>query len=314
MVVLVGPSVSEGSLSLDTIRTSGTEGWNPGAASSSECPRKGSVLMQARDGRVVIMNTNCNTWRCKGCRDRNLAKFKAKVATGVLRLGRSAFTTLTYKADSKQARPANYVAKDWRAFFRRLRTSAPWVWDLEWLRVMELTKKGTPHHHLVMGMIPPEKRIRCWSRGEKIVAAAYQASAAAGCECLAHEMSRAWFAVTHDSWMVHAIPVTSGKGAGGYMAKYMGKEFDGERAQALGMQRRWSTSRGWPGSGRLRLRATLRQDWVRTTFRYGHVESDIEGGPVDLLEREGDSLDAERSRQRAVQRFLSEVERNTIDA
>lgn len=294
---------SEGDLnSLDTYRTNGT-----GRGSSGDCPRAGSVLLEDWRMRRVLINTTCNSWRCLGCRDRNMAAFKARVSTGVSRLGRCSFTTLTYKADVRPQSDAKYVSTDWKALMRRLRRNAPWVKDLAWLRVMELTQKGTPHHHLVMGPIPQGKQIRCWRRNDKIVADWYLGRMDS-CECLAHCIAREWYAVTGDSWMVHAIPVTSSKGAGAYLAKYMRKEFDGERAETLGMSRRWSTSRSWPGSKRLRLvQSGKANGWRRNLFRYGHVESDIEGGPADLLRREGDALDKRLADQRAAARIVTMI-------
>ena len=94
----------------------------------------------------------------------------------------------------------------------------------------------------------------------------------AGCDCLAHVLSRHWYAVTGDSFIVHTTPVLGADGAGAYMAKYLVKTFGQEgRAKALGMRRRWSSSRGWPGSGRQRLAPTLDQDWYERVFSYRRV-------------------------------------------
>ncbi len=287
------------------IRTSGTSG--EGFGSSDDCPRKGSVLLESWSQRRVIVNTSCKMWRCKSCRDRNMAGFKMKVSTGVSRLGRCAFITITYKADGKWADTAESVSRDWRALRRRLLLNAPWVSELRFLRVMELTKKGTPHHHLVMGPVPLDKKIRCWRRNDKLDGGWYL-SRLDSCLCMAHTISREWYAVTGDSFMVHGIPVTGAAGAGGYMAKYMGKEFDGERAEVLGMQRRWSTSHKWPGTGRVRLKQSGRPEgWRRKSFRYGQVGSDIEGGPADLLERQGDSLDKALARKRSAGRIVKQI-------
>lgn len=305
-----GPSDSEAPLiSLDTTRTNGTEvcgtcetDYNPGAASSSRCPRAGSMLLETFDQRRYLVNTTCNTWRCLACRDRMKSKFKRKVATGCSRLGRCMFITITYKAGSKRLERADCVAMDWKALSRRLRKHQPWLAEMAWLRVMELTKAGTPHHHLVMGPVPEDRKIRCWGRNLEIVAYMDRFDS---CECAAHCLAREWKAVTGDSWIVHTIAVTSAKGAGGYMAKYMGKEFNEERAAALGMVRRWSTSRSWPGSGRLRLLRTLGEGWRRAVYAPWSVESDIEGGDSDLRDREGDSLDQRLAEKSAAGRVLA---------
>ncbi len=78
--------------------------------------------------------------------------------------------------------------------------------------------------------------------------------------------------------MVHAIPVTGANGAGGYMCKYMGKEFDGKRAEALGMARRWSNSGNWPGERRNRFKeskAAGGPGYARVEYRFGHVDDTL---------------------------------------
>lgn len=294
-------------------RTSSTvsePGFTEGYGSSAECPRKGSVLLEAWDRRRLLVNTNCKTWGCLSCRDRAMAAFKSKVSTGVSTLGRCSFTTLTYQVGGFRLRGAQCVRKDWAALYRRLRKRQPEVAAMKWLRVMELTRKGVPHYHLVMGPIPEWMPIRCWRRDEKVVAATYLARAET-CGCLSHRISKEWYTTTGDSWMVHTTPVTSGKGAGGYLAKYMRKEFDGERGEELGMSRRWSTSQGWPGAGRLRLRQTLKEGWRRHSFKYGHVESDIEGGPADLAELSGSPQALERSKRGSAQRLIRQIQEAT---
>ncbi len=52
------------------------------------------------------------------------------------------------------------------------------------------------------------------------------------------------------------------------MAKYLGKTFGQEdRAKELGMKRRWSSSRGWPGAGRMQLEPSLTKDWVHRDYK-----------------------------------------------
>ncbi len=229
-----------------------------------------------------------------------IALFKARVATGCSRLGACAFMTLTYVEGSARLRNADCVKTDWKALFRRFKLVAPDLLELKWLRVMELTKKGTPHHHVVVGTI--KQPARCWPR-DGFDVRRYRRRMDS-CECLAHAFAREWYTVTGDSYIVHGTPVTSAVGAGSYLAKYMTKEFENERASALGMVRRWSSSRGWPGSGRLRLLQTEKGGWDRTSFGYGHWDADLVGGPADLLERTGDVLDRANDAQKARRRLL----------
>ncbi len=287
----------------------------PGASMSPVCPRAGGMLLgKVVPGttyeRRVRMDTNCKTWRCLGCRDRMMALFKARVITGVLRLGRCAFMTVTYKEGSRRLEDAGCVAADWRELSRQLGKESPQVKKLHWLRVMELTKKGTPHHHLVVGSVEGHK-IRCWGSDGFDVRSFRRRFGS--CDCLAHEYARSWWKVTGDSWIVHGMPVSGARRAGAYLAKYMGKVLAEGRLESVGMSRRWSSSRGWPGRGRLRLAQTTKEGgWDRTAYKSGHWDDDVVGGPEDLLVRDGDNLtealSVEAGRRRFVGTFKIEEE------
>lgn len=191
-----------------------------------------------------------------------MALFKARVSIGCLILGRCAFITVTYKVVEARRQNAAYVPKDWKALWRRLPELRS---QLKWLRVMEVTKLGMPHHHLVMGPVPDGMSIRCY--GRQFDWRRFQRSFDT-CDCLSHVLSRAWALVTGDSFIVHTVPVVGAEGAGSYMAKYLGKTFGSEqRMKELGMKRRWSSSRGWPGNGRMRLKPTEEGDWYETVYR-----------------------------------------------
>ena len=232
------------------------------------------------DGEVGTIPTTCKTWRCKGCRDRILNLFKARVNIGCSILGKCAFITGTYQAESPRLGRAGCVREDWKALWRRM---PPDLKSLKWLRVMELTKKGIPHWHLVAGTIGENQEARCW--GDYLVEKTYRKRFDT-CECLAHRFAREWFGVTGDSYIVHGTDVYSARGAGGYMAKYLLKGFDGERARALGMRRRWSTSKGWPGSGHMELDV---DGWLVRNFQYGKGR---EAEDTDTFTRKGSASQA----------------------
>lgn len=223
-----------------------------------------------------------------------MSLFKARVQTGTLILGRCAFITVTYQADYAEAAPAGYVSRDWKAFWRKLRPTPLRV--MEWLRVVELTKRGIPHHHLTIGPIPEGMDIRCY--GDRFHMGRFR-QRFDSCLCLSHRASRAWLAVTGSSEIVHSVPVLPGKNAGGYMGKYMLKNMSGYRGAALGMARRWSTSKGWPGSGQLRLK---NHEWSLVQFLPGHKLETEYTNDEGLLEREGTDvamLAAEQRQRRA---------------
>jgi len=217
--------------------------------------------------------------------------------------------TLTYKAGSERLLAVDCVGKDWRALWRRLRQSEPEIAAMQWLRVMELTKKGTPHHHLVIGAVTG--KVRCWPR-DRFRIREYR-NGFDSCACLAHRVARQWYKVTGDTYIVHATEVSGTETAGAYMAKYLDKGFDGSRARELGMGRRWASSRGWPGNGRLRLLQTERGGWSRTSWAPHHVDEDILGGDAALMVRSGTDLTHKRSREKARKSFEREVLGYVVD-
>ncbi len=71
---------------------------------------------------------------------------------------------------------------------------------------------------------------------------------------------------------MHTIVVNSAKGAGKYLAKYMGKAQGGVVNERAGMKRRWSKSRGWPSEPRVRLVGSIDGDgWTRRQWTAGPV-------------------------------------------
>ena len=117
---------------------------------------------------------------------------------------------------------------------------------------------GQPHLYLVLGTV--KRYLRCYGREFDIKAFRRRFDT---CECWSHQLSRVWKEVTGDSYIVHSVPVISARRAGAYLGKYMATDFEHRVAmEKLGFKRRWSTSAGWPGNGRLRLRQTV----TPTTF------------------------------------------------
>lgn len=243
-----------------------------GAASLDTCPREGEIWLSTKAGRMVRMRTTCKTWRCRGCRDRLLSLFRLRVQNGVSALGPCALITTTYRLEASGPRPVQSVVRDWKDYSRRFLASE----GLKWLKVTELTRKGQPHHHLVAG--PIEGQVRCYGRDFNFRRYRERFDS---CACLSHRAARAWQITTGDSWMVHAMPVVSAGGAASYLGKYMTKTF-----LTPYTTRRYSTSRGWPGSGHLELKQTGNGGWAKQTFQYGRTGREM-GGPKDLLERSG---------------------------
>jgi len=277
-----------------------------GSGSSSFCVNGGSIKLETVTGRFVRMKTVCKTWRCLGCRNRMISLFKARVQIGCSRLGQCAFITLTYKAGVESQRPVGYVRKDWAALWRRLRLGNSPLMGKKWLKVIELTKRGTPHHHLILGPIGSNETPMCMKRYDSV---RYKRRFG-NCDCLAHEFARNWVAVTGDSYIVHGREVVGAAGAASYMAKYLVKTFTRpDREDQLQMVRRWSSSRGWPGNADLHLRQTDEGGWEKRMFQPGKIDERFLGGPEDLMERNGENIVAELHEKRNLRRQVMEMER-----
>lgn len=242
----------------------------------NECPKKGWIWLITDSNRVCVMPTTCKTWACGVCQGKLISLFKMRVEAGCSALQRCAFTTFTLRRDDNVL-TAQFVREAWKEFSRRWKKVGE---PFEWLKVVELTKKKQPHLHLVMG--PVTGKLRCYGPGKKI-GEWFQKDRE--CSCLSHRLSRVWESVTGGSWVVFLVEVTSPSGAGSYLGKYMAK---GHRQRQdlweAGFTRRWSTSRGWPGGGRLRLRQTVERGWKAIELHGMQREKD---NPPDLEERVG---------------------------
>lgn len=211
---------------------------------------------------TIIMPTNCKTWRCVPCQNRMMSLFTMRVETGVSALGQCVFITITYRLGSGPVRDAVSVNADWKELWRRLRAQNVPVGKMKWLRVIETTKRGQPHIHMIAG--PVKGRVRCY--GVDGIHPSNFLDRMESCPCLAHQVSRVWFEITKDSYIVDAVPVLGAPGAGRYLAKYMQKgALNRRKLDDLGFTRRWSSSRGWPGSGRLRL-AQTDIGWLKRSY------------------------------------------------
>jgi len=207
-----------------------------------------------------------------------MALFTARVEAGISELGRCCFITVTYRVDGKRREDAASVRRDWKELWRRWKKGGEP--KFHWLRVIELTEKKQPHVHLVVG--PVEGKMRCYgSEGPNWKAFKKDQE----CRCLSHRMSRVWYGIT-GAWIVHAVPVTGAPGAGAYLGKYMRKQLYTSELRAAGFKRSWSTSRGWPGNGRMRLRLTVCDGWVNP-FYSDTAPPDGHENYASLVERVG---------------------------
>ena len=283
---------------------------NRGIATSSVCPREGSVCLTTTSGRRIVMPTNCKVYACKGCRNRVMSAFKMRIEYGCQTLGDCVFITLTFRVATDTRQNAASVAKVWRELLRRLKRRSRWK-DVEWLKVPELTKQKQPHLHILMGRIKKPYRIAC-SGKYHLYDANWRSKA---CDCLEHDLSRTWKAITGDSFVVNVRYVTGPQGAGSYLAPYMTKggiiRADMENA---GFMRRFSRSRGWPGD-QLKLAHTVEHGWETITWTAGPADpayvSQVSSPGLD--QRVGTDLAQELGRKRT-HRIKAHKLRRFLDA
>jgi len=288
---LMAASESERPCALDTYK----DNWDKGRGSSGDCPRAGAVILETAGGAIREVSTNCNTWRCVGCRNRNLTRFKAVVSSGCSTLGRCSFITITYKAGSRRLEDAGCVQADWQALMRRLKRRSPWIKKMAYLRVTELTKKRTPHIHAIFGTIPQKKRINCWGAGEFRIKRYREIFET--CDCFSHEVGRSWSAVNGgESYICFGIAVTSATGAGAYLGKYMAKGmFDR-------VGRRFNKSRDWPSEKRRRLLPGP-NGFRRAVWTAGRAPEDI-SLKWDAIPRSGTDAQRRNGKKAAAKRLL----------
>lgn len=183
-----------------------------------------------------------------------------KMMYGCLSTGApSLFITNTYVLNQESdLRDASCVAKEWAALWRLLKGQAAWK-EAAWVKVPELTKRGQIHlHGIVLNVkgrascrTKPTQRKK-WMTGNCSV------------NCLEHDLARAWYEVTGDSYVVDCQVVRTANGICNYVIKYMDKTFANREAiEERGIKRRWSASRNWPRCEPLRLKGTEVEAWTQ---------------------------------------------------
>jgi hypothetical protein len=224
------------------------------------CPREGIAWLVANDkyNTITALRTTCKTKGCPICRHKVKSKFTMLVEYGCLTLGDSYFTTLTLIAGSDLQKNAAYVRQVWREMLEWLRRSFQTV---QFVKVVELTRKYQPHLHLILHLGPTSLTAACelnhpfndrWRNKQ--------------CDCLEHRLSAAWSRITRDSYVVNISKIVNPSRTAGYIGKYMAKTIHHRRQlAALGFKRAWSRSRGWPFD-QIRLAQTEQGGWAKKYF------------------------------------------------
>ena len=235
--------------------------------------RLGSRALEYMEARLSYP-TVCKTWRCPRCRTKRSWVVAQVARYGTLMHQPCYFTTLTFRKERGSVRDADFVQKVWRRFLKENILS-------EWFKVIELTKKGQPHLHLVWGPGPAMAGTRdlkgYLARGNPL-----------------HEkIEAAWKKVTGgDSYITKTAPVRGGANAARYVTKYLTKWGYWEGLEALGFGRRWSKSNGWAPGYQLELEATRNGlEWethwssgkaTRSQIEYAEIQNGSQGAAVPV--------------------------------
>jgi len=225
-----------------------------------KCPRRGYAILTKKGGKRLLIETRCKTQRCVVCGPAVRAAIALKAEVGSWIHGASNFITLTLRMGTEGIRDAGHVQKVFRAFLSKLKRDHQIT--LKYMKVVELTKQGQPHLHLVAAGMPSGRVTRCAGlKNERawVEKGCFQV----GAPCLLHIVSQTWLAVSQDSWVCDVSPVRSGPAAGRYIAKYVGK-WDQGKMLNLGFKRKWSATQGFTPNLHLRLRGTVEKKWIKT--------------------------------------------------
>lgn len=194
-----------------------------GRGSSRECPKGGYLWLKRKSGGLVTVRVRCKTWGCLGCRDQVRGRVQARIENGLSIIGRCVLITLTLKPEN-EVWDALSVQKVWRAFLQKWKKRYPERRKIVWFRMIEATKIGTPHLHVLVGD---------YGSGSKMT--------------LHAEIKPIWKEVTGGSWWVGVRQVVGPKGMASYLGKYLAKQaISWSELEKRGFTRRFSCSAGWP--------------------------------------------------------------------
>jgi len=280
--------------------------------SGEKCPRRGYSVLHRRNARPLLIETRCKQKRCVPCSPAVRAHVALKAEIGSLIRPVSYFITVTNRMGIRSQKDAGSVQGDWRRFLYLLKRRYPELTaKMEWMKVIELTKKGQAHLHLIMSGLPGGLVGRCGGNKNAkswVENGCFQASGT----CVLHAVAKSWLATTGDSWVCDASKVRSALGAGQYVAKYVTKAYDDTRMEKLGFKRSWSASHGFAPDLRVRLRGTIEGKWTKVEYWKTATDQDKwlerSDGNRDL-ERVGHPLVMEKYESRRKAKEVKEIER-----
>lgn len=127
--------------------------------SVSLCGR-GAVLGVREDGSIYAIPMSCKSWSCPRCRPVKAMRYKRLLAAGKP----SRHLTLTVDP-ALHATPEAALAAMTKAWTRFIATLRAEYGPVEYVRIVEITKRGWPHFHVLLrsGYIPQGRIAALWS-------------------------------------------------------------------------------------------------------------------------------------------------------
>lgn len=194
-------------------------------------------MTNKQNGTWTAFPVGCQKWTCSTCSKSKLTKLRLRVKTGwYLKWGttKALMLTLTYKINYPGAvtqsiaaqRRAQLDTKEFHALMNRHLAELVRWWrnkwgELEYFATTEVTKRGTPHYHLII----PEQ---CMPRERGV----------------ADAISKKWLEITTDSHQIDIRGQKRGwKNCLGYLIKYISKQNHAANYKGKRVYRR---SRGFP--------------------------------------------------------------------
>lgn len=226
------------------------------------CPKWQYVSLTKQNGDEYIVRSRCKSWECPVCRKQKYNEIRTMMEYGTLMVGRCYLITVTRKEGNLEANRASCVNRDFSELLKMLKVLRPQNRQMKWYKVVELTKKDTPHLHLIVGGIGARKDNCVPKKGkQKRYSRKWLRKK---CDCVAHEWAKAWDVITKGaSFIVDVEEVYSPGGAVAYLVKYLMKGFKQRwLLKELGFERRFACSRNWPREPKMQLEGS-KTGWKR---------------------------------------------------
>ncbi len=277
---------------------------NIGSALSKSCPKRGTIWLKTYGNEIYVMPTNCKAWGCTSCRDRKKALIVNTIRYGILALETSHLVTLTLRLTEQRLKllqeksaGATAVNKQFKAWLRLLKSDG---WELKWIKVPEMTKKGMIHLHLIIGGLTGKDKCRRFKKETDWLIP--------HCQCLQHQLSYKWHSVTKDSPIVDCTQLKGPLRSARYLAKYLMKGGNVRRALEFhGYTRRFSASRNFPRGGQLMLKGTKYKQWATRFWEPGAHFTDYINPNGEWGQQIGDNISQYLATDARIQRTLGVI-------